>query len=128
MTRYSLLVVAMLALVAVAVAQASRTASTVTVTAGKPSEFKFRLSVKTVPHGVVTFKVTNSGGLPHDFKVCTKPTTKAADTCAGKGVVLISPGFSKSLKITFLKAGTYEYLCSVTGHATAGMKGLLKVT
>jgi len=39
-------------------------ATVVNVVAGKPSEFKFTLSAKTVPHGTVTFKVTNSGTLP----------------------------------------------------------------
>ena len=129
MTRYSLLVAAVLALVAVAVAQANRSAASVAVTAGKPSEFKFKIGVKSVAHGVVTFKITNGGGLPHDFKVCSASTkTAAALTCAGHGTALISPGSSKTLKVTFKKAGTYEYLCTVTGHAAAGMKGLLKVT
>ena len=30
--------------------------------------------------------------------------------------------------VTFAKAGTYEYLCTIPGHAAGGMKGLLKVT
>ena len=131
MTRYPLLLAAaLLVLIAVPVAQA-RTAhadATVTVTPGKPSEFKFQLSAKSVPHGTVTFKVTNSGGLPHDFKICTKATKTTADTCAGHGAALVSPGGAATLKVTFKKAGTYEYLCTVSGHAAAGMKGLLKVT
>ena len=132
MTRYPLLLVAALfALAAVPVAQArpARAAATVAVTAGKPSEFRFTLLPKTVVHGTVTFKVTNKGNLPHDFKVCSA-TAKAATalTCAGHGTALVSPGSSATLKVTFKKAGTYEYLCTVTGHAAAGMKGLLKVT
>jgi len=103
-------------------------ASTVTVTAGKPSEFKFTLSAKSVPHGTVTFKVTNKGNVPHDFKVCSKAGNTTALTCAGKGTPQISGGASATLKITFTKAGTYEYLCTVPGHAAAGMKGALKVT
>jgi plastocyanin len=130
MTRYSvLLVAAFLVLVAVPVAQArpARAAATVTVTEGKPTEFRFTLSVKSVPHGTVTFKITNKGALGHDFKVCTAPAKTAANACAGKGTGVLTSG-SSTLKITFKKAGTYEYLCSVAGHAAAGMKGLLKVT
>jgi uncharacterized cupredoxin-like copper-binding protein len=131
MNRYPLLLVAaFLVLVAVPVAQAqpTRAAATVTVTEGKPTEFRFTLSVKSVPHGAVTFKVTNKGALGHDFKVCTAPVkTAAATACAGKGTGVLTSG-SSTLKITFKKAGTYEYLCSVPGHAAGGMKGLLKVT
>lgn len=113
-----------------ALAQPSHaTATTVTVTEAKPSEFKFTLSTKTFPHGTVTFKITNkSTTIAHDFKVCTAPTTKAADTCTGKGTLPLSPGVTATLKITFAKAGTYEYVCTLPGHATAGMKGLMKVT
>jgi len=91
-------------------------ATTVTVTAAKPSEFRFTLSKKTVHHGAVVFKVTNMGALPHDFKI------------DGKKTKLLSPGQTQSLKVTFTKAGKYPYLCTVTGHAVAGMKGTLTVT
>jgi uncharacterized cupredoxin-like copper-binding protein len=127
----SLLALAAAVLVAapMALAKPARTTAAVTVTAGKPSEFSFKLSTKKFAHGAVTFTVTNGGTVPHDFKVCSAPTTKApTDTCKGKGTPLITPGSSKTLKITFSKAGKYEYLCTVPGHATAGMKGLLTVT
>jgi hypothetical protein len=32
------------------------------------------------------------------------------------------------LRVTFKAPGTYEYLCTVPGHAAAGSKGLLTVT
>ena len=131
MTRYSLLLVAAsLALVAVTVAQARplRAAATVTVTGGKPSEFRFTLSPKTFKHGTVTFKVTNRGALGHDFAICTKATTKAANTCANKGTAVVGSGGTATLKFTFAKAGTYEYICKVAGHAAAVMKGLMKVS
>jgi uncharacterized cupredoxin-like copper-binding protein len=96
--------------------QSTVRATTVTVTAAKPSEFRFTLSKKTVPHGTVTFKVTNKGNLPHDFKI------------AGHKTRLLSPGQTQSLKVTFVKKGKYPYLCTVTGHAAAGMKGTLTVT
>ena len=101
---------------------------TVNVIAGKPSEFKFKLSAKSVPHGKVIFKLTDSGNLPHDFKVCSSPKGGLKDTCTGKGTKMISPGASARLVVTFKVKGSYEYLCTVPGHATAGMKGILKVT
>lgn len=100
----------------------------VTVTAGKPSEFRFTLSVKSVKHGTVTFKVTNKGILPHDFKVCSSSKGGKAVTCAGKATPQIVPGKSATLTVTFKTAGTYEYLCTVPGHAANGMLGDLKVT
>jgi uncharacterized cupredoxin-like copper-binding protein len=99
-------------------------ATVVTVTAGKPIEFGFKLSTKSVKAGAVTFKVTNGGAIPHDFTLCSKAGT--ADTCAGKKTPMLSGGASATLSVT-LKAGTYEYLCGVPGHAAAGMKGQIKV-
>ncbi len=91
-------------------------ATVVTVTAGKPSEFKFTLSTSKVAHGTVTFAVTGAGALPHNF------------TINGKTTKLLSQGQSQSLTVSFAKAGKYPYLCTVTGHAAAGMKGTLTVT
>jgi uncharacterized cupredoxin-like copper-binding protein len=102
--------------------------TTVNVVAGKPSEFKFQLSAMSVKHGSVTFKLTNKGALPHDFFVCSSSKGGTGNTCAGKGTATISPGGSATLTVTFPTAGTYEYLCTVPGHAAAGMKGDLKVT
>jgi uncharacterized cupredoxin-like copper-binding protein len=123
MVRYRIgllaLVVACVSLAWVLPAGAKQTATratTVNVTAGKPSEFRFTLSKKTAKHGAVTFKVTNKGTLPHDFKI------------AGKKTKLLSPGQSQTLKVTLKKAGKYPYLCTVTGHAAAGMKGTFKAT
>jgi plastocyanin len=96
--------------------QSTVRAATITVTPGKPAEFRFTLSKKTAPLGTVTFKVTNKGLLPHDFKIF------------GHKTKLLSPGQAQTLKVTFLKAGKYPYLCTVTGHAAAGMKGTFSVS
>jgi uncharacterized cupredoxin-like copper-binding protein len=96
----------------VALSQSHRTAATITVTA---KEFKFTLSSKTVAHGSVTFKVKNAGKLPHDFKI------------SGKKTALIAPGKTATLKVTLSK-GSKPYMCTVAGHAAAGMKGTLKAT
>ena len=101
----------------------------VTVTVTKATEFKFKLSKVALKKGIVAFKVTNGGNLPHDFKVCSSNKgTITANTCTGRSTPLVSPGQSNTLRVTFLRSGTYEYLCTVPGHAAAGMKGLLKVS
>ena len=120
-----------LAVLPATAATSSRTAlvQNVTVTVTKATEFKFKLSKVALKRGIVAFKVTNGGNLPHDFKVCSsnKGTLKA-NTCTGRSTPLVSPGQSNTLRVTFVRAGTYEYLCTVPGHAAAGMKGLLKVS
>jgi uncharacterized cupredoxin-like copper-binding protein len=103
-------------------------ATTVNVTAGQPTEFNFTLSTKSVKSGVITFKITNKGKLPHDFKLCSGRNKPLATSCTGRAVSQISPGQSATLRVVNVLAGTYEYLCTVPGHAAAGMKGLLKVT
>src|SRR5713101_3882081 len=87
------------------------TATAITVTA---TEFHFKLSKTSVPHGTVIFTVANKGKLAHDFKI------------GGKKTLLIKPGKSAKLTVT-LKAGKFPYLCTVPGHAAAGMKGTLTV-
>ena len=82
---------------------------------GSPAEFKITLSSKSATVGTVTFAVMNKGNLPHDFKI------------AGKKTPLLSPGKSAKLTVKFSKAGKYPYQCSVSGHAAAGMKGVLTV-
>ena len=99
------------------------------VTVTKAAEFKFKLSKSALKKGIASFKVTNGGNLPHDFKVCSsnKGNLKA-NTCTGRSTPLVTPGQSNTLRVTFLRSGTYEYLCTVPGHAAAGMKGLIKVS
>ena len=96
----------------IAARPAATTATTVTVTM---KEFKFTLSKTRVKHGTVTFKLVNKGKLQHDFKI------------SGKKSKLISPGKSGKL-IATLKKGKLSYICTVPGHAAAGMKGKLTVT
>jgi uncharacterized cupredoxin-like copper-binding protein len=40
---------------------------------------------------------------------------------------LLQPGKTTRLVVTFKKKGNYRYLCTVPGHAAAGMKGVFKV-
>jgi uncharacterized cupredoxin-like copper-binding protein len=112
-----------------AASAAKLTTTTIAVSAGKPSELSFKLSkFSLVPAGKVIFKVTNRGKIVHDFKLCTTRTaTSAKNTCVGKVTRRISPGQSRTLTVTLLKKGKYEFLCTVPGHAGAGMKGLVGI-
>ena len=94
-------------------AGASSTATTVKVTA---KDFKFTLSRKSAPHGKVVFNLTNKGPSPHDFKI------------AGKKTPLLKKGQTKSFTVTLKKGKKYQYICTVPGHAAAGMKGTFKAT
>ena len=97
--------------IALPVAAGASKATVVNVTAGKPSELRFTLSKKASAKGVVSFKVTNKGALEHDFKIDGKVTRK------------LKPGSTATLRITFKKGGKFKYLCTVPGHAAAGMRG-----
>jgi uncharacterized cupredoxin-like copper-binding protein len=103
----------------------------ITVTAGKPSELAFKLSKSSMlPVGLITFKVTDMGVAFHNFRLCAKPVaspTSVANACAGKSTPLLKHGQSATLTVRILKSGMYEFLCTVSGHAAAGMKGLLGV-
>jgi uncharacterized cupredoxin-like copper-binding protein len=102
--------------------------SNVTVTAGQPAEFHFIVAPSTVKHGIIVFKITNKGKLPHDFKLCSKASSSLANSCNGRSSGQINPGASGTLRVSVLLKGTYEYLCTLPGHAAGGMKGLLKVS
>jgi len=110
---------------------ASSKVSVITVTAGKPSELAFKLSkTSMVPAGTITFKVTNMGVAFHNFKLCAKSiasATDVSDACTGKATPVLKHGQSATFTITVSKKGKYEFLCTVTGHAAAGMRGLLGV-
>ena len=90
--------------------------SSVTVTEGKPSEFRFTLSRKSEPIGIVMFKVVNKGTIPHDFKI------------HGHASRILSPGKTQTIKVSFTKKGSYAYVCTIPGHTAAGMKGIFKIT
>ena len=102
----------------------------------------------TVPHGTVSFLVTNSGSIDHEMVVLplvdsqtagTRPiagdarideagslgeASKTDGEGAGKGIV---SGASGWMTIT-LAPGHYELVCNLAGHYTAGMFTQLTVT
>jgi uncharacterized cupredoxin-like copper-binding protein len=90
------------------------TAASTTVTVNA-TEFRYALSKSKVARGTVTFKIKNAGHLKHDFKI------------NGKKSKMLNPGASTTFKVSFGKAGKFSYVCTVAGHAQAGMKGKLTV-
>ena len=65
--------------------------------------------------GKVTFVFKNIGHVLHDFSI------------RGRKTPLIQPGKTAKLVVSFTKKGKYAYLCTVPGHAQAGMKGTFTV-
>ena len=63
----------------------------------------------------VTFKVVNKGKISHNFAI------------AGKRTRMLRPGQSTTLTVKFAKKGQVAYVCTLTGHAGAGMKGKFAV-
>jgi uncharacterized cupredoxin-like copper-binding protein len=113
----------------VAATSARHTAPTaVAVTAGKPTEYEFKLSPKSIKHGIVLFTLTNLGKLPHGF------------TIDGQATKVIKPHHSTTLTVDFKKPGRYVYQCSEPhvdptqenvdqdGNAGPCGGGILKVT
>lgn len=112
-TLPALALVALIAAVS-AVAAPARSAATTTVSVAM-TEFKFVLSKRTVPKGTVVFKLANRGKLDHDLKI------------VGKRSPVIKPGKTGTFRVVIAKAGRYPYICTIAGHAPAGMKGVLVV-
>jgi uncharacterized cupredoxin-like copper-binding protein len=81
----------------------------------KASEFKYVFSKKRVPTGTVIFTVINKGKISHNFKI------------GGKKTKTLAPGKSQKLTVKFGKKGQYAFLCTLFGHAKAGMKGKFAV-
>lgn len=105
-----------LGLVQLASASVPRTAHAAATTQVKGREFRFTLSSKSLAKpGTVTFNFTNTGTVAHDFKI------------DGKTAPLVQPGHSAKLVVRFRKAGKFSYLCTVPGHAAAGMRGVFTV-
>jgi uncharacterized cupredoxin-like copper-binding protein len=117
MSTLAAVALASLALAPLSAAQTDRpavaAATTIHVSGG---EFFFKLTTKSIAKpGKATFVFKNVGHVEHDFKI------------NGKVTPLIRPGKTATLAITFKKKGKYTYLCTVPGHAAAGMTGVFTV-
>lgn len=86
----------------------------------KLSEWKVALSQRTITAGTVTFRIANTGSIPHAFEVEGQGIERATE--------VIEPGSSATLKI-MLKPGTYDVYCPVgaDSHKHLGMETHLRV-
>ncbi len=99
----------------IAAAPAMAAAKTINTSTSKTAMFKFKGMPATLTAGTYVFAYTNNSGIDHDLKVGTvsTPTFKSG---------------TKTIKVTLKKGTKVKYLCTVSGHAQAGMKGTITVT
>ena len=75
-------------------------------------EWKIKLPKTTFAPGTYTFDVSNDGKVPHNLTVQGPGGKNATPN--------LTPGKSGTLKVD-LKAGIYDFFCSVPGHKQLGM-------
>ena len=82
----------------------------------RAKEFSFKLATRSLRKpGRVTFTLRNAGHVAHNFPIL------------GKRTPTIQPGKTARLAVRFRKRGRFRYLCTVPGHAAAGMRGVFTV-
>jgi plastocyanin len=101
-------------------APSSGGSSAIAIAANPGGALKFDKSSLTAKAGKVTITFTNKAPLGHNFTIESPSGAKVAATPTFNGG-------SKTVTAT-LKPGKYTFLCTVPGHAMAGMKGTLTVT
>lgn len=82
------------------------------------SGLSFAKTTATASAGTVTLSAVNPQTLTHDISIKGNGVDQQGNQ--------VSSGGTSTVTVT-LKAGTYEYYCSVPGHEAAGMKGTLTV-
>lgn len=84
----------------------------------------------------VTFVVTNTGSIPHDFTLGDQAAQEAHEAEMAEGgmgghddpnVVLLQPGETKELTWSFTEPGTVMIGCHQPGHYAGGMRATIAV-
>jgi plastocyanin len=86
--------------------------------AADPTQIAFDTTTLTSKPGRVTIDFTNPATLEHDVAIEQDGEQIAASETIGKGKTSVTAA---------LAPGTYTFLCTVPGHAEAGMEGTLTV-
>jgi plastocyanin len=86
--------------------------------AADPTEIAFDKTSLTANAGKVTIDFTNPAPLEHDVAIDKGGKTLAKSETIASGKTSVS---------VVLKPGSYTFLCTVPGHAEAGMEGTLTV-
>jgi uncharacterized cupredoxin-like copper-binding protein len=95
---------------------AAATSQAITVTAR--DTMRFEPSTITVRAGEpIQLTLVNAGKMPHDFTL--------REGVARRVKVEAGPGKSASGTFTIDRPGTYTFICDVSGHEAAGMKGTI---
>jgi uncharacterized cupredoxin-like copper-binding protein len=113
-----------------------------------PGAMGLKADRATVPHGIVTFRVTNAGAVSHEMVILpleasqtvgTRPfdgeakidetgslgeASRSGGEGSGEG---IAPGATGRMTVT-LAHGQYELVCNLMGHYVSGMYSKLTVT
>lgn len=74
----------------------------------------------TAPSGEVVFSVKNAGAIEHNFVVEDSARKKVAE------IPIIEPGTTAEVKAV-IKRGAFTIVCTLPGHARAGMVATLSV-
>jgi uncharacterized cupredoxin-like copper-binding protein len=92
------------------------------------TEFAFEPDALAVQVGAtVTLDLENVGGIEHNFVIMSTPIENESDYLAVNAFFerTLAPGESATVTFTAPAAGTYQVICSISGHFTAGMVGEL---
>lgn len=100
------------------------------VIAVRANEFSFGPDSLAVTRSeTITFEVTNSGSILHEFQLATATDVanhSAGDDSPSSDKLSLRPGESGVLTVT-IDADATQFVCFVTGHYEAGMWGELTV-
>jgi plastocyanin len=93
--------------------------STVKLSADPKGKLGFDTNSLSTKAGIITIVFRNPSSVGHDIAIEDR-------SGEGHGVTSVIKKGTATLSLA-LKPGTYKYLCTVPGHAAAGMQGTLTV-